>query len=626
MANAEEKELESIIKETEAPKRAAKKDNVVVKVAKLTGRTISSLKTKIKEKRLSKAIDKFNENRVKMVKNLKKAISLDEKKAKGEEIKDSQIVAAYEAAAYYNKKMAKYSVKLLKNDIKKIAQVSKPKPLRLPRVIRAKVGWVADRLDSFHEWNKTRINKKQAVKDIEAGTKDYITNSLEGAVFKDRDNAVLREKIDTGVIKNLKVDKKADNFDDKIANLRKFISEDGKKPLFPEEELVTKERTNTDVPPIEPVPSVKKEQTKVTTEDLLGNLGKKAAQVEKKDDVKETPVTQESTKDDTKPQRRVTVDDLLNNLNKKESSAAKNNDSNAQTKVTAEDLKTNLGSTSKVGENTSGVKNDTSNAVDNSKSQEPTREEPVAVLSEEDKKNINNRKKEVATITELGKRIENLEKQVKHINDPETNALIHGYIEGLKTELDAVIEKSTVKKENVEVKNSEPASVSNSENNKEETETVKNNENEVSSLEPIPVEGRVVDEDVQYQPIQPTSTDNNLDKSNNNMKNVEVKPSESRRAEQIATPVALRLTPQDIKNMEERNKKAQEQIVNLRQQRQDLEAQRDMLKQYIEVAENTRVAELQAQEMAKSNATLAGEVAELSNQAAAFDSNLGRTK
>ena len=49
MANIEDRDLENILVETETPKRVEAKENTKKRVAKLTGRTISSLRTKIKE-------------------------------------------------------------------------------------------------------------------------------------------------------------------------------------------------------------------------------------------------------------------------------------------------------------------------------------------------------------------------------------------------------------------------------------------------------------------------------------------------------------------------------------------------------------------------------------------------
>ena len=98
------------------------------------------------------------------------------------------------------------------------------------------------------------------------------------------------------------------------------------------------------------------------------------------------------------------------------------------------------------------------------------------------------------------------------------------------------------------------------------------------------------------------------------------------RAEQVSRPSALRVTPQDIKNMEERNKSAEARLTDLAQEKKELEEQKKMLQDYISVAKVTRDNEMRAQEMARSNAALASEVAELNSQRAAIDADLGRTR
>jgi len=570
MANEEEKELESVLKnkENETPSRADGKEKPKTKNAKLTGRTISSLKAKIKEKRLSRAYDKYNKNYREMRRALVEANRLKTAQEKGEEVTNSEVVEAFDVVASYDKKLAKYGVKLLKDDIKKVVADKKPRPIRVPRILLGKLRPITKAIVNAVERKKEKKLQKGLSKDIQKATKDYMRDSLEGAIFKDSVNGDLREAVDANVIQGLATDKKAATFEDKIANLRRFISEDGKKSIFGEEQIGNKEKTNTDVPPVAPVASVEKEDKKVTTEDLLGDLGKKPNVPEENVEIK-TEANKED-KPEEKVESKITVEDLIKNLNKtpatKEPEVVVKPEEKVEPKVV---------------------------------------ESQEAKLSDEDKKLISRRKREIATIISLGNTIDTLEQQAAKTNDPVTKEAIRNYIEALNNDLNNIINKSIEKEEKAE-KVVEPVR----EEPKTMTQPVK-----AESMEPIVIEPK--EETKVVEPKVETRKDEIVKVKNTDL---------TIRAEQISNPSVLKFTPQDIRNMEERNRKAKLQIANLTQQRQDLEAQRDMLKQYIEVAETTRAAEMQAQEMAKSNATLAGEVAELSSQAAAINSDLGRAK
>lgn len=617
MANEEEKELESIIRETDTPSRTDDKDKKKKRVAKLTGRTYASLKNKIKEKKLNKAVEKYNKKYADMRRALKEANSMKTAQASGEDISDSEIVAAYDVVNSYSKKLAKLGAKLLEDDIKRLVADKKPKPIRAPRFLVGKMRKLVKAVGKVRDSKKGKKLQKELAKDIKKTTQEYIQGSLESAVFKDATTGELNEQIDKNVIKNLKLDNSAESFEDKIANLRKFISTDGNTPALSDEEIKKEENNAPNVPPLAPTSDVKKEDTNVSEAELLSGINNKSNSGEEEIG---------KGKDDTSSshQRRVTIDDLTKSLNKGPSTV---------TPAKTQDKEDN-------------PKTVETQAVEQKKDDSRVESKPVE-LSSEDKHLVNKRKREVAQILSLGKDIETLQKQASKTSDPETKELIAGYIEGLKNELENIVANGPVKDRVVE----------NSENEKSKDITSDNAEGKLTqifsnavdkaseqdtgavsagSLDPITVEAKESKTGESGQDLTSQEGDRIVQWADgsithekdepDSMKNVEVTDTGLMRATQVAAPSAVRVTPQDIKNMEERNKNAQLRIESLRQQRVDLENQRKMLQEYIDVAKNTRDAELQAQEMAQSNATLAGEVAELSSQAAAINSSLGRSK
>lgn len=608
MANEEERELESIIRETEAPSRINGKEKLKTKIAKLTGRTIFSLRTKIKDRRLSKAYEKYNKKYAEMRRALVDANKVRAAQQDDPTITSSQVVEEYDVVASYSKKLSKLAVKLLEEDIERIVADKKAKPIRVPRILIGKMRTLVRAIGKKHDKIKSKKLQKGEAKDIKKTTKDYIQSSLQDALFKDIGSGELRSQVDTETIKNLKLDNSAENFEDKIANLKKFISKDGKNPVFSDDEISKENKPNTDIPPVEPTASVPKEEVKLSAEDLLGNLGTKKEN-------EENTIGAQKPNDEPQVQSRITLDDLMKNLN------------------------------SSKGQDTSSKQEE--NIDNKGQNEEKTEQAPVKVelkLDEEDKHAVSKRKREVSTILSIGRDIEILEKQASRVNDPETKEMIQGYIEGLKNELDQIIARSTL----VDNKKEETHSITLTADDIEKKDEVLSNSGEqVTPLSNDDNESSLEAITIQPKEEEKIETDSKTDKTvsdgsrivqwadgnittepakKNSMENVEVKESESMRATQVAAPSAVRVTPQDIKNMEDRNKEAQLQIANLRRQREDLENQRKMLQEYIEVAKTTREAELQAQEMARSNATLAGEVAELSSQAAAINSDLGRSK
>lgn len=501
MPNQDDRELESIIRETTTPSRADGKEikTAKIKEAKLTGRTIGSLRRKIKEKRMDRAYRKYNENYRKMRSSLKEANEIRYAQEKGDNITDSEIALAYDEVAKYGKKLAKYGAVLLEDDIAKVAANSKvkPKPIRVPRIF---VG-VARKMLRLRDKHKTKKAQKAMAKDIKGATKDFIKESLDSALFVNREDRELRDQIDKKVIQDLGVKKGVDTAEDRLASLRKFISKDGETSLFGDE-IAKREKPTTDVPPIAPTPTVPKEEKVMTEQDLLGDLATKkplAPETEVTPTKKEEPkVTEQSLFSGMNPSKPLTIDDMLTGIKK----------SAPQADV-------------------------------------PKVEQPVEPVKEEP------------------------------VMNPQ---------------------------ENVE--------------NKEH-----NDDNPTIGGVPVSAPSQDGFRRTPSGLFVPNST-----RLDSELKNVEVKESRSMRAEQISRPAALRVTQEDIKKMEERNKNAQQKLIDLTQQRKELEEQKKMLQDYISVAKTTRDAEMRAQEMSKSNAELASEVAELSSQRAAIDADLGRTR
>ena len=618
MPNQDDRELESILRETPTPSRADGKEikKAKVKEAKLTGRTIGSLRRKIKEKRMDRAYRKYNENYRKMRSSLKEANEIRYAQEKGDNITDSEIALAYDEVAKYGKKLAKYGAVLLEDDIAKVAANSKvkPKPIRVPRIF---VG-VARKMLRLRDKHKTKKAQKAMAKDIKGATKDFIKESLDSALFVNREDRELRDQLDRTVIQDLGVKKGVDTAEDRLASLRKFISKDGETSLFGDE-IAKREKPTTDVPPIAPTPTVPKEEKVMTEQDLLGDLATKkplAPETEVTPTKKEEPkVTEQSLFSGMNPSKPLTIDDMLTGIKK---SAPQADVPKVEQPV------------------------------------EPVKEEPKVELTNEESETINRRQREVNVILSLQNSLSQLEQQAKEVTDPRTKELIDGYIKSINNEFENIIRrgtKETKDKKEVQASNEtlEPIEVQPKEEEKVQ-ETVAPTPKVEQPVEPVKeepvmnpqenVENKEHNDDnptIGGVPVSAPSQDGfrrtpsglfvpNSTRLDSELKNVEVKESRSMRAEQISRPAALRVTQEDIKKMEERNKNAQQTLADLTQQRKELEEQKKMLQDYISVAKTTRDAEMRAQEMSKSNAELASEVAELSSQRAAIDADLGRTR
>lgn len=565
MANEDEKELESILKETEAPSRANGKDKPKTRIAKLTGRTYSSLKAKIKEKRLTRAFDKYNEAYKNMRKALVEANKTRAAQAKDDSITNSEVAADYEIVASYSKKLAKHGAKLLEDDIARLVADKKAKPIRAPRFLVGKMRTLVKAIAKKRDNSKTKKLQKGLADDITKTTQEYIQSSLEGAIFKNSQTGELKKEIDKKVIKDLKLDNSAETFEDKIANLRKFISKDGQTPMFGEEELAKPEKASTDVPPVEPTPTVEKEEVELSEEQLLGNLGSKKTPVADEEDL-----GKKTEPEAPQVQSRVTMDDLMKGLGV------------AKTPVMP------ISEPVKKAEEEPKEK-----PADKADEKNPKDETPVK-LSSDDKNTVSARKREVSAIVSLGKNIESLEKQYAKVNDPETKSMIEGYIEGLKAELENIVERSTIKKVDKE-RIEEPV----------KEETVHTHE-EVTSMEPIVVQPK---EETMVESHKDEKTTSFTLRDGRNV-NVRVKESESMRAEQISTPAALRVTSSDVDKFVSRFEAATSRSKALEQEKEELVRQKEMLLRDIE--QKTLAAERKADNMARENEELRGEVANLS--------------
>jgi len=541
MTNEEDKQLDSIIIEKNAPSRVDDKESKTKKVAKLTGRTISSLKTKIKEKRLTKAYQKYNKKYQQMKNALIDAESVRKEKKEGADITESELAVEYSIAASYSKKLGKLGAKLLKDDISKVVAYQTVKPIRVPRFLQTKLHKLTLAVVKIRDKRKTKKLHKEMTKEIQGTTRDYIQSSLETAIFKDTQNRILKEQVDKDVIKNLSLKGGKDNTERRLDTLKGFISKDGENPMFRinDEELEKKSKASTDLPPTEPSATVEKEAPKVNVNDLIKGFENKKEEV-----IEETV--------------------------KKESESTKNTD-NAH------------------------IINDT------------TVSDVVSDLPEANKTHastdVDNRKKEINAITACGATIKELETTLKGIKDSKSREVIKEKIVAERDRLIEIIKGKPLKSEEFS------------------RSTQKDN------LEPIEI--KVEDKQIESEHKVKKTTDApaQVGSPNISMENVEMTNPESiRRAEQISTPVALRVTLEDIKKLETRNKAAQLEIARLKEEKETLENQKKLLKEYIEVAKITRENERQATTMAMGNATLKGEVDELSSKAAAIDVDLGRTR
>lgn len=319
MANTEDRDLDNILIEKKAPTRVEAKKEMVAKKAKLTSRTIASLKEKIKESRLDKAYAKYNKKYQKMKQAAREASNAQKLQAEGADITDSELAVDYSVVASYDKKLARMGAKLLKEDIKKIAastDVSDKavvgKRIKVPRFLLTKMKGLVASIERI----RTKKEQKKIAKEITKETKEYIKNSLDGALFKE--DGSLQEKIDSKVIQNLSLKGGKNDTERRLDTLKGFISLDGKNSLFAEKdgdsELGRDNKTNTGLPPVEPESTVAKEEPKINVDDLLKGFEKKTTAGE---DVNKTTTGETSLKEesvDTKNKEITSVREEVKNI------------------------------------------------------------------------------------------------------------------------------------------------------------------------------------------------------------------------------------------------------------------------------------------------------------------------
>lgn len=490
MASINYEELEDVLRRTETPRRVEAKENILKRAAKLTGRTITSLKTKIKENRMDKAYAKYNRKYQKMKAAARTAVNARKEQEAGDGITNSEVAVEYSIVASYDKKLAKMGAKLLKDDIKTavaamdtrdVAAIGKR--IKVPRFLLTKMNTIVMAIEKI----KSKTEQKRLEKVVKKNTQEYIKSSLDGALFK-KDGS-LQEKIDPEVIRNLGLKGGKNDTEKRLDTLRGFISLDGKTALFKKEnteddELEKSNKRKTDLPPSGPTATVKKGDEKVNVNDLLKGFEKK------------------------KP----------------------NNQSRFMQNVAEID-----------------------ESLENDYTGEKRKIQPAG-NDVDDNENIRNR--EVNEILKCNSRIRQLENALNSTDDPITKAALSKLIESEKEQMNKIVKGVSDEKKHME--------------------------------------------------------------------GVKVKIPENIRVSQEAKPVAVRVTLKDIKNLENRNQNAQTQITKLKEEQAALIQQKEMLQRYIAEAKKTQVAEMEAAKIAASIAPLRGEVAELTSQAEAIHSSLGR--
>lgn len=567
MTNEEEMELESVIKKTETPARVDGKENKP-KRAKLTARTISSLVSKIKEKRLDRAYAKYNKAYGKMRKSLIEANTLrNEYNKSGEErtVTSAEVMAAYSKVDSYGKRLAKWGVKLLDADIKRIAKAEKAKPIRVPRILVGRMRKITHAIVKPIEAHRDKKLQKAIAGDMKDATKDMIRDSLTNAMFKDVQSAALKSTIDKETIKDLGLKKESET-EDRLASLRKFISIDGRTSALSDEELTRAEKPIADVPPVEPTPTVEKEKTTLTEQDILGGLGVK-------------PKAAESTAElHSNAQKRVTLEDLTKGLR--------------VDPVTVEPT------------NVEVEKEETPKAqetVAENKTVQAAQEEPKAVATEVVKdeavtkeKEIPTaevrRKREVASINSIMRSISSLENQMAKVKDSDTIEMVRGYIEGLREELDAITHTGISKKE------------------KEQEAVVEDKVEQQESMDPITVEPPVEEVEKTHDEVVEVEQPTPVIEKHDNLDNVVLKDNESIRVTQTAAPRAVRVES-NFQDILARNINARHAEQSSMDRLAELRKERDLLLQKIEADSIER--ERRAQETKAQEAEMASQISEL---------------
>lgn len=605
MRNEEDMGLEAIIRRTSEPTRCTKKANLFVRMAKFTGRTFSSFNRKRKENKLDKAFEKYNKKYAKMRMSLKEANELRQEKQEGAKVSNQEVIDAYDKVVFYNKKIAKYAVKLLAVDIKELGRakaIGEAKRIRVPRILIGRVRWFRRLCEKASLWNATR----KATKEIKETTKDYISTSIPKAIFENVVTGELKDTIDAEKIQSLRMDDKRISPKDRMANLKSFISMDGKTSLFPKTEPIS-----TDVPPTDPEPTVAKDETTVTTEDILASLNNGKNKGEPSEDV--------SKGEDDKPktQPRVTLDDLMNTLGKAPSKNGVSQPTDGQLGQNGTPAKSGESSQtgSKPNQNVTptpvSTPAETTPASNSGITGGANGNESSEITSEEERL-IAKRNREVHVINQLSLGIVSLERQRDAVNDPAVRELIAGYIEGLKGELETIIAKG-------------PKAETLTENNTvvEETKQEGKDDTPIVEVTSTPEEIPAVVEEAKPEVVVEVVP------FANDMDNVEVKESEDyMRAGTTADlmPSGLRVTSDDISKMKSETARVQTEIQKLEETNKDLTEQKQLWQEMRDAVSARQEVERIVREKMQVNQALAGEVEQLASQVSATEPGIGRAK
>lgn len=605
MQNEEDMGLEAIIRRTSDPSRSSKKKDKHERKAKFTGRTHSSLKGKIANGLLEHAFNKYNKKYAKMRRDLYEANELRQEKQEGAKVSNQEVIDAYDKVVSYNKKIAKYAVKLLAVDIKELGRakaIGEAKRIRVPRILIGRIRWFRRLCEKASLWNATR----KATKEIKETTKDYISTSIPKAIFENVVTGELKDTIDAKKIQSLRMDDARISREDRMANLRSFISMDGKTSLYPKTEPIS-----TDVPPTDPEPTVAKDETTVTTEDILASLNNGKNKGEPSEDVSKG-------KDDTpQTQPRVTLDDLMNTLGNASSKKSYPQPTDGQLDQNVTPAKS--GEPSQTGSKPN--QNATPTPVSTPAETTPASNSEItggangnesSEITSEEERLIAKRNREVHAINQLSSNIVSLERQRDAVNDPDVRELIAGYIEGLKGELETIIAKG-------------PKAETLTENNTVVEETKQEGKDDAPIVEvtstpqeiPAVVEEAKPEVVVEVVPFA------------NGMDNVEVKESEDyMRAGTTADLISsgLRVTPDDISRIKSETEKAQTTIQGLERTSQDLNEQKRLWKEMRDAVSARQEAERIVREKTQANQVLAGEVEQLASQVSATEPGIGRAK
>ena len=296
-------EMETLLKKRSAPEKATQVKKP--KVAKVSERTHKSLMKKIKddikesasdfkegvkESLLTRAFRRYNKKHAEMDTARKNA-------TEGKKEKENYEVAIdYADVAKYGRIIPKLGVRLLKDDIKAavtdialteklIKIINVARRLKVPSFLIKKISKVGLSIERFKQ-----------IKQIKKGTKEHIKSSIDSALYTEK--GLLQDEINQKVISDLGVIKEdGQDLVYSIDSLRKFISKDGKKPMFGDKEeeiLERKTKQGSNLPPVGPTSTVEpaEKRSKSVIQEIFSGFEKTDTkeEVSKTETVSEKPL------------------------------------------------------------------------------------------------------------------------------------------------------------------------------------------------------------------------------------------------------------------------------------------------------------------------------------------------